>query len=213
MTNHDHEAEPTSSSPLPTARQQSWRGPRLIALAIGVLTLLLVGVLATRKTATERDGVSPLIGRVAPEITGDDVLTGRRVQLSSNITGQRWTLVNFFGTWCPPCIIEHPELVAFQEANNSDLTIMSVINEDSVKNVREFFSENGGSWPVLDVPAASVDFGVVKLPENYLITPDGRVAVWFKGAVSQERLQTEFDRAKAAFNSPVGATSTETSGG
>jgi cytochrome c biogenesis protein CcmG, thiol:disulfide interchange protein DsbE len=181
----------------------SWRGPRIIAVLIGVITLGLVGVLATRETATERDADSPLVGQVAPEVTGNDVLTGKRVQLSSTLG--RWTLVNFFGTWCPGCIREHPELVEFEQANRSEVSLLSLIQEDSPEKVKRFFEQNGGSWPVLDVPRAGVDFGVIKLPETYLITPDGRVAVWFKGAVSQTRLQTAFDQAKAGYEAETGS--------
>jgi cytochrome c biogenesis protein CcmG, thiol:disulfide interchange protein DsbE len=197
-------SEPTNESEASSERSSasSWRGPRIIAVLIGVITLGLVGVLATRETATERDADSPLIGEVAPEVTGIDVLTGKRVQLSSTLG--RWTLVNFFGTWCPGCIREHPELVEFEKANRTEVSLLSLIQDDSVAKVKQFFDQNGGSWPVLDVPRAGVDFGVIKLPETYLITPDGRVAVWFKGAVSQTRLQTAFDQAKAGFAANTG---------
>jgi cytochrome c biogenesis protein CcmG, thiol:disulfide interchange protein DsbE len=141
----------------------SWRGPRLIALGIGLVTVLLVGVLATRQTASERSTVSPLIGRVAPEITGDDILTGKRFQLSSE--QGKWTLVNFFATWCPPCLREHPEILAFQAAN-LNVNVVSVINEDTTENVRAFFAANGGDWPVLDNTRAAVDYGITGLPES-----------------------------------------------
>jgi cytochrome c biogenesis protein CcmG, thiol:disulfide interchange protein DsbE len=176
------------------ARRSSWRGPRLIALMIGVATLALVGILATRQTAAERSTTSPLVGRVAPEITGNDILTGRRVQLSS-FEG-RWTLVNFFGTWCPPCVREHPEIVAFAQAN-PEVRVLSVINEDTPENVRDFFAENGGDWPVLDSTRAAVDYGITGLPESYLVAPSGQVAVWFKGALSQSRLQRTLDEYSA----------------
>lgn len=188
---HLSETEVTSPVPLATPTQRSgWRGPRLVALLIGAVTVLLVGVLATRQTAAERSTLSPLVGRVAPEITGNDILTGKRVQLSSD--QGRWTLVNFFGTWCPGCVREHPEIVAFAKAN-PDVDILSVINEDSAENVREFFAENGGNWPVLDNPRAAVDYGITGLPESYLVAPNGQVAVWFKGALSESRLQRALD--------------------
>ncbi len=181
-----------SSEAVPTVlSRSSWRGPRLIAVAIGLVTVVLVGVLATRQTAAERSTVSPLIGRVAPEITGDDILTGKRFQLSSE--QGRWTLVNFFATWCPPCLREHPEIVAFRAAN-PEVDVVSVINEDSVENVRAFFAENGGDWPVLDNTRAAVDYGITGLPESYLIAPNGQVAVWFKGALSETRLQRTLDQ-------------------
>jgi cytochrome c biogenesis protein CcmG, thiol:disulfide interchange protein DsbE len=192
-----------SSDPVPSS--SSWKGPRLVAVCIGLVTLALVGVLATRKTAVERNVISPLVGRVAPEITGNDVLTGKRVELSSSIG--RWSLVNFFGTWCPPCKREHPEFVAFSEAN-PELQMISVINEDTQENVRAFFKAKGGDWPVLDDRRAAVDYGITGLPESYLIAPDGRVAYWFKGGVNQERLQRALDAAKESLSAPNPAPTT-----
>jgi cytochrome c biogenesis protein CcmG, thiol:disulfide interchange protein DsbE len=140
-----------------------------------------------------------LIGQVAPEITGNDVLTGKRIELSSSLG--RWTVLNFFGTWCPPCKREHPEFVAFSEANPT-VQMVSVINEDTQENVRQFFAKNGGNWPVLDVQRAAVDYGITGLPESYLIAPDGRVAYWFKGGVTQARLQTALDNAQQSLRQP-----------
>jgi cytochrome c biogenesis protein CcmG, thiol:disulfide interchange protein DsbE len=187
------------SAPRPGASGSSWRGPRIVALGIGLVTVVLVGVLATRQTAAERSTVSPLVGKVAPEITGNDILTGKRFQLSSE--QGRWTLVNFFATWCPPCLREHPEIVAFAKAN-PDVDVLSVINEDSVENVRAFFAENGGNWPVLDNTRAAVDYGITGLPESYLIAPNGLVAVWFKGALTQSRLQQTLDASGGGVDAP-----------
>jgi cytochrome c biogenesis protein CcmG, thiol:disulfide interchange protein DsbE len=191
----DTSLPPTPSAPPAT----SWRGPRLVAICIGIITIGLVVLLATRKTANERNTLSPLIGQVAPEITGNDVLTGKRIELSSSLG--RWTVLNFFGTWCPPCKREHPEFVAFSEANPT-VQMVSVINEDTQENVRQFFAKNGGNWPVLDVQRAAVDYGITGLPESYLIAPDGRVAYWFKGGVTQARLQTALDNAQQSLRQP-----------
>ena len=63
----------------------------------------------------------------------------------------RWVVGNFFSTTCQPCIVEHPELIEFQEAHEpvGDATVVSVAFDDAASNVEEFFAENGGDWPVL----------------------------------------------------------------
>ena len=55
--------------------------------------------------------------------------------------------------------------------------LYSVINNDSVANVREFFAENGGDWPILrdDDGAIAVAFGVARVPETWIIDPFGVV--------------------------------------
>jgi cytochrome c biogenesis protein CcmG, thiol:disulfide interchange protein DsbE len=181
---------------------KSWRGPRLIAICIGILTLALVGVLATRDTAGERDSLSPLVGQVAPEFTGEDILSGDRRQLSSELG--KWTFVNFFASWCTGCIVEHPDLVELSQAN-TDLQLISVISGDNVKDAKAFFAKRGGNWPVIDAERATVDYGVTGLPESFLITPNGEIAYWFKGPITKARVEARFAEAKAAFSAPAPA--------
>ena len=90
-------------------------------------------------------------------------------------------LVNFFQSTCVPCIVEHPELVAFaaRHAAADDARVVSVVFDDSEDNVREFFAVHGGDWPVLaeGATAAAVAYGVTGVPESYLVAPSG-VVVW-----------------------------------
>jgi cytochrome c biogenesis protein CcmG, thiol:disulfide interchange protein DsbE len=180
---------------------KSWRGPRLIALCIGIVTLALVGVLATRDTAADRNTISPLVGQVAPEITGDDLLTGERTQLSSDL-GQ-WSFVNFFASWCTGCVVEHPDLIALSKGN-PDLRLISVVSGDTDDDARAFFTKRGGSWPVINADRASVDYGVTGLPESFLVAPNGQIAYWFKGPITQARVEKRLTEAKAAFGSSAG---------
>ncbi len=183
---------------------RSWRGPRLIAIAIGIVTLALVGVLATRDTAAERFTASPLIGQLAPEFSGEDVMTGKRMQLSSDL-GQ-WTFVNFFASWCTGCKVEHPDLISFSKAN-PDVRLLSVIGAgDTADDAREFFQKRGGGWPVVDAERASVDYGVTGLPESFLVAPNGQIAYWFKGPITQARVEKRLAQAKAAYAQPAPTT-------
>jgi thiol-disulfide isomerase/thioredoxin len=178
----------------------SWRGPRALAVLIGVVTMGLIVVLATRQPATERAAESRLIGGVAPEIAGVEVLSGKRAQLSSS--QGRWTLVNFFAPWCTGCIAEHGDLVSFSE-NNPDVQMIAVVSNENEDDVREFYAKRGGNWPVIDDSQAPVVYGVTALPETFLITPDGRIAQWFKGASSERRIQASLDEGKRVLEAGV----------
>ena len=62
----------------------------------------------------------------------------------------QWVLVNFFATWCPPCVEEHPELVEFSERNGESVQLVSVAFDDTeLDEVETFFADNGGDWPVI----------------------------------------------------------------
>ena len=95
-----------------------------------VVGAALVALLATRpqQTATEVD--TPLVGQVAPTISGV-TLSGGSFDLSA-LRG-RWVVVNFFASWCPPCQQEQPELVAFAYAHRSpgDAALVGVVFDDS----------------------------------------------------------------------------------
>ncbi len=149
-----------------------------IALPVATAVALLVLVLATRDSAFERKASSPILGALAPPVAGATI-TGEPFDLDD--WRGRWVIVNFFQSTCVPCIVEHPELVAFDERHNAagDARIVSVVFDDTVENVREFFAVHGGDWPVLATGAreAAVAYGVTGVPESYLVAPSG-VVVW-----------------------------------
>ncbi len=145
-----------------------------VALALGLLVL----VLATRDSASVRNASSPILGKLAPPVAGV-TMTGQSFDLDD--WRGRWVIVNFFQSTCVPCIMEHPELVAFSErhAPAGDARIVSVVFDDTDANVRRFFEVNGGDWPVLVEGAgeAAIAYGVTGVPESYLVAPSG-VVVW-----------------------------------
>ena len=149
-----------------------------IALAVAAVAALLVVVLATRDSAFERQASSGILGGLAPPLVGQTV-TGEPFDLDD--WRGRWVVVNFFQSTCVPCIMEHPELVEFDERHSAagDARIVSVVFDDTVENVREFFEAHGGDWPVLatGTGAAAVAYGVTGVPESYLVAPSG-VVVW-----------------------------------
>lgn len=178
------------------------RKPRtaLVAAAvIGVVAVLLVGVLATRQTGVERVTQSPLLGKLAPPVAGR-TLTGDTFDLADQ--RGRWVVVNFFATWCTPCLAEHPELAAFEagHAGTGDASVVSVLFDDEPASARAVFKERGGSWPVVIDPdgAISVSFGVARVPESFLVAPDGTVVQRLVGGVTAAQLDRILEQYEAA---------------
>ena len=171
----------------------------IVSALVAVLAVGFVAVLATREPATDRRRDSPLIGKVVPPLAGETLDGGR-----FDIDGQqgRWVVVNFFATWCVPCRIEHPELDGFARAHGrtGDAVLVSVLFDDDPAGAREFFERNGGDWPVVldgDGLIASA-FGTPKVPESYLVTPNGRVAAKFTGGVTRDGLDRAIDQIEQA---------------
>lgn len=162
----------------------------VIAGIFGLAVAALVALFATadRGMDPSASSKSPLVGKLAPALAGRTVDGG-----SFDLDKQRgqWVLVNFFATWCPPCVQEQPELVALSERTSGRLQIVSVAAGDTAENVTKFFAERGGDWPVLvsDTDAASIDYGLIKLPESYLISPEGKVVEKFAGGITAEQIE------------------------
>src|SRR3954465_5996196 len=92
------------------------RGVVITASIVAVVLIAFIGVLAPRAPATDRQTESPLIGKIAPPLRGQTITDaggGRSFDL--DLQRGQWVLVNFFATWCTPCVTEHPELVEFAD--------------------------------------------------------------------------------------------------
>ena len=181
------------SDPAVRRRRAAW-----IALPVAVAIGLLVLVLATRDSASVRNASSPILGKLAPPVAG---VTTAGEPFDLDDWRGRWVIVNFFQSTCVPCIMEHPELVAFSErhAPAGDAEVVSVVFDDSVDNVRRFFEANGGDWPVLveGGSEAAIAYGVTGVPESYLVAPSGAV-VWKQlGGVTADGIDNVIDRLTA----------------
>ncbi len=167
---------------------------RWAALAVGTILVLLVVLLVTARQGGDRATGSTLVGKAAPAVAGEVVL-GEPFELGNS---DRWVVVNFFATWCVPCIVEHPELRAFSEAHaeTGDARVISVVYDDEPDAVREFFEERGGDWTVFDSDQGrtALDWGVARIPESYLVSPDGVVMAKFVSGVTQAQLDAAIAR-------------------
>ena len=160
------------------------------AIAIGLVLVAFVWLLATRDSAQSRLADSPLLGKPAPALAGE-TLDGERFDLDDR--RGRWVVVNFFATWCVPCVREHPELVRFSQRHLAagDAEVVSVqFDRNEGERLRRFFERNGGDWPVVGDPdgVIALDYGVTGIPESYLVDPDGFVVSKIVGGVSADQL-------------------------
>jgi cytochrome c biogenesis protein CcmG, thiol:disulfide interchange protein DsbE len=177
------------------------RRPRTALVAAAVVALVvaaLVAVLATRPPASTTEAASPLLGKLAPPLSGTS-LTGTPVNLAA-LRGQ-FVVVNFFASWCPPCQVEEPELIqfAYQHHTAGDAQVLGVVFEDASASAARFLSTTGSSWQAVPDPGGQIalDYGVRGPPETFVIAPDGLVVARLLGAVTATDLDQVLARARA----------------
>ena len=162
-------------------------------LTLSLLALvLLVGCEDIFKTSSP----APQSGGEAPAFTLP-TLRGESVSLSEY--RGKLVLINFWATWCPPCVEEMPSMEKlYKKMKGKPFEILAVSTIESESAVKEFVKKNGFSFSILLDKDGSVaeKYGVFSLPETYILDRDGKVVENIKGP-----FQWDTEKAIEYFNS------------
>ncbi|MCB1977281.1 MAG: TlpA family protein disulfide reductase [Nitrosomonas sp.] len=107
----------------------------------------------------------------------------------------RWVVVNFWATWCPPCLEEIPDLISLYE-NRKDVMVIGVAMEFSDPQVvMKFVEAMSISYPTIlgSRQIASQLDDISMLPSTYFFDPDGRPAARKLGIVTRESIEAFID--------------------
>ncbi|HTH68875.1 MAG TPA: TlpA disulfide reductase family protein [Rhodanobacter sp.] len=104
----------------------------------------------------------------------------------------KWVIVNYWATWCVPCIKEMPDISRFVAAHQNVVAIGLAYEDSEPADIKAFLARHPVAYPIaqvsLDQPPK--DFDEPRgLPTTYLIGPDGKVAKHIVGPVTEASLQ------------------------
>ena len=149
----------------------------------------LIGRPAPRIALAAIDGLAEA-GKPMPGIVPQDVARGVPV------------LVNFWASWCGPCVEEHPLLLRLKQ--QSGLTILGINYKDQAANARRFLARYGNPFAasgVDDNGRAAIEWGVYGMPETFVVDGQGIVVFKHVGPLTPDVIETEIlpaiERARA----------------
>ncbi len=180
-------------------------------ISLALMIVIVAGALFAYQTFTsKREAADPRLSETDPGqeeateaelVLADDFMVydiaGKEVNLS-DFRGQP-LVVNFWASWCPPCVWEMPDFNQVWRERQDDVMFMMVNvidgKKETEKSGKEFFQEKGFSFPVyFDIDQNAVEtFGVYSYPQTLFIDKHGYFVAYAKGAIDAATLQEAID--------------------
>jgi peroxiredoxin len=148
------------------------------------LSLLVLGCRLESDPGIDGKGA----GARAPEFTLRD-LRGEEVSLTDHLG--RPVIIDFWATWCAPCVQQIPVLNAFQAAHYGEVVVLGIaVDAHGVEVVAPFALEHDIQYPVLvGDESLAQQYGAFGFPSLYVIAPDGTIVANHVGVITEEELE------------------------
>jgi cytochrome c biogenesis protein CcmG/thiol:disulfide interchange protein DsbE len=140
---------------------------------------------------------SALLGKQAPAVTfaALEGLEGAGRPLpgvdAASLADGRPVVVNFWASWCPPCVAEHPLLVAL--VRDHSVRVVGVNYKDHPANARRFLGRYGNPFAAVGVDPngrGAIEWGVYGMPETFVLDGKGRIVYKHVGPITEETLRS-----------------------
>lgn len=104
----------------------------------------------------------------------------------------KWVLINFWATWCPPCLKEMPDLAALYQSREDIMIIGIALEYDDTKTVLEFTEKMAIPYPIVmgdRETVAQIGDDISLLPSTYLFDPQGKPAARRIGLITRDEIE------------------------
>ena len=156
------------------------------------IIFLLAIIISGCKRDNENTNVN--IGSYAPKFALTD-LSKKTINLD-DYKGKK-VILNFWATWCPPCVNEMPLLQeVYNNRKGEGIEVIGINYNEDYERVKKFISEKGVVFTILidsDLKV-SMDYGVIGLPVTFFIDREGRIKEKFKGELNKKLIEDILNR-------------------
>lgn len=163
---------------------------KAIPLIMLTSVLLVMGCQPLSEPPTTTSSTGPLKGNLAPDFQLQD-FDGQTISLS-NLRGKP-VLLNFWATWCGPCVHEMPFIQQiYEEWSGKGLVLLTINVRETSSKAKAFMKSHDLSFPVLlDTRGSVADKYYIRgIPTTFLIDKDGLIAGYKVGAFqSKEEIE------------------------
>ncbi len=185
-------------SPLPDIRAEAARKDRWSGIALVALMLAAAALVGQRVLDVATGPRPPGPGVPAPALAAS-TLDGEPLDLAGlTDRADKVVLVDFWATWCPPCVAAMPTLERLhRDYGDRGFAVLGVNQEPGqTERVRRFMERRGLSFPTLIDPGGlSRAWGVYTYPTSFLIGRDGMIREVYRGPASASRLRRDIEAA------------------
>jgi cytochrome c biogenesis protein CcmG, thiol:disulfide interchange protein DsbE len=172
--------------------------PRALVWPLAVFAVLAAIFAVALRTGDPSKLPSALIGKTVPaiELQGLEGLTDARRPVggfaSTDLTGGQVSVVNFWASWCVPCVQEHPVLVTLKE--RTGVRVFGVNYKDQAAAARRFLGRYGNPYFAVGVDGngrAAIEWGVYGMPETFVVNGRGEIVYKHVGPITPETLEAK----------------------
>ncbi|MBD8032488.1 MULTISPECIES: peroxiredoxin family protein [Solibacillus] len=160
-------------------------------IGLAIITLL-IGILIWENSMSTNENLSKATNEDGSRVVKATDFTLQALdhqQHSLSNSQGKWTIVNFWASWCEPCKMEAPHLQRIYEEYNDQLEILAVnmTKKDTPKDVQEFVNRYGLTFPVLldEQGDVSMTYGAFTIPTTIFIDEKGNIKHEFVGPMEE----------------------------
>ena len=154
--------------------------------SIFFLILFLIFFYLLKSDRNPSEIPSAMLNKKAPDFNSKSLFTRNKVA-SSEILGNEITLVNFFATWCKPCLDEHIYIKRFK--NETEVKIIGINYKDSSEKTIKWLYELGNPYSIVITDKngkIGIDWGVYGIPETFIINTKGIIKFRHVGPITDK---------------------------